>query len=228
MVAAADAMLMPFDERAGVYAQDDAFFGKQPWPFADTPTSEYPLLLHHHPLKLYRHQVSKQADAVLALALMPGRFEQPMARRMIDAYAAVTVHDSTLSASAFATACARAGDAAAAVGYWRTALLTDACDLFGNTGHGLHMAAMAGSWTTIAMGFGGMSVLDGVLCFDPIAIPEIGTYCFRVVFRGSLVEVTVDGADATYELLDGAPVMVSHKGDEITLRGPKVSMGLVA
>ncbi|MFX7980996.1 family 65 glycosyl hydrolase, partial [Acinetobacter baumannii] len=90
--------------------------------------------------------VAKQADAVLAVALNPQRFEPEMRRRMVAAYEAVTVHDSTLSASAFAIAAARAGDGKRAADYWRVAALTDLANLFGNTDHGLHMAALAGSW----------------------------------------------------------------------------------
>ncbi|MEQ1384022.1 hypothetical protein ABLW58_25560, partial [Salmonella enterica] len=90
--------------------------------------------------------------------LLPEAFADTMRQRMVETYEATTTHDSTLSASAFATAAARAGDGARAAHYWRVAALTDLSDLFGNTDHGLHMAALAGSWTTLAMGFAGMRV----------------------------------------------------------------------
>ncbi|HWU73407.1 MAG TPA: glycoside hydrolase family 65 protein, partial [Sphingomonas sp.] len=147
MVHAADEMLLPFDDERQVHAQDDGYFQLEPWPFDATPPAAYPLLLHFHPLIIYRHRVSKQADAALALALMPDAFDPAMRRRMLDTYEATTVHDSTLSASAFATAAAHAGDGPRAAHYWRVAALTDLNDLFGNADHGLHMAALAGSWT---------------------------------------------------------------------------------
>ena len=182
MTRAATEMLLPFDEARQIHAQDDGFFGKQPWPFAETPANRYPLLLHFHPLTIYRHQVAKQADAVLATVLLRDQFDPAMRRRMLDAYEAVTVHDSTLSASAFAAAAAGVGDAARATRYWRVSLLTDLLDLFGNSGHGLHMAALAGSWTALAMGFAGMRTTEGRLSFAPIAMPEIGAYTFRVSY----------------------------------------------
>lgn len=210
---AADAMLLPFDDARQVFAQDDRFFQKQPWPFATTPDAHFPLLLHYHPLTIYRHQVAKQADAVLAVALLPERFAPDMRRRMIDTYEAITVHDSTLSASAFATAAARARDAERAFSYWRASTLTDLADLFGNSGHGLHMAALAGSWSSIAFGFAGLCVRDERLCFDPIPQPELGRYAFAVRFRQSRVQLSVTGRHVSYTRLEGPPVPLMH-GDE--------------
>jgi alpha,alpha-trehalose phosphorylase len=197
MVRAADAMFLPFDEARQVYAQDDAYFRLALWPFDETPAQSYPLLLHFHPLAIYRRQVSKQADAVLALALMPEAFDASMRQRMLETYEATTVHDSTLSASAFATAAARAGDGARAAHYWRIAALTDLADLFGNADHGLHMAALAGSWTALVMGFAGMRVDGDVLYFDPVEIPGFGEYRFTVAFRGAEVDVAVSGRSAS-------------------------------
>ncbi len=208
MRAAADAMLLPFDEERGIYLQDDGFFGKQPWPFATTPPEHYPLLLHYHPLTIYRHQVAKQADAVLALALMPDRFGAEVRRRMLDAYEAVTVHDSTLSASAFAIAAARAGDGKRARQYWQVAALTDLGNLFGNTDHGLHMAALAGSWSAISWGFAGLHIDGDVLCVDPVAVQGIDDYAFSISFRGSLIRIAIRDAKACFTLLEGAPVLV--------------------
>jgi alpha,alpha-trehalose phosphorylase len=217
MERAADAMYRPFDAARDIYAQDDNFFSKAPWPIADTPAEHFPLLLHHHPLTIYRHRVAKQADAVLATVFLRDSFDEAMRRRMLDAYEEVTVHDSTLSASAFAAAAASVGDAERAFRYWRVSALTDLSDLFGNSGHGLHMAALAGTWTALAMGFGGLRSLGGSLSFAPISAPQLGRYAFVVQFRGSQIAVAVDGKQATYELLAGGPVTFDHCGETIQL-----------
>lgn len=215
MVRAADEMLLPFDDERQVYAQDDSYFQLEPWPFDATPDAAYPLLLHFHPLIIYRHRVSKQADAVLALALMPDAFDPAMRRRMLDTYEATTVHDSTLSASAFATAAARAGDGVRAAHYWRVAALTDLNDLFGNADHGLHMAALAGSWTTLAMGFAGMCVDGDTLCFDPVEIPGLPDYRFTVAFRGAQVDVAVSGRTASVSVRGDRAVAIRVAGREV-------------
>jgi alpha,alpha-trehalose phosphorylase len=217
MVAAADAIFLPFDAARQIYAQDEGFFAKQPWPFDRTPADSWPLLLHFHPLHIYRHRVAKQADAVLAIALLPEAFDPAMRKRMVAEYETWTVHDSTLSASAFATAAARAGDGDKALDYWTVAAMTDLADLFGNTDHGLHMAALAGSWTTVAMGFAGLQVDDDALAFDPVAIPGVSGYRFTIVFRGSRIEVAVKGKQASFRLLAGRPVSVRYGGETTLL-----------
>jgi len=215
---AADAMLLPFDEARGIYAQDDAFFSLQPWPFAATPADRYPLLLHYHPLTIYRHRVSKQADAVLLVAILPDRFDIEMRRRMLDAYETTTVHDSTLSASAFATVAAQVGDAARAARYWRLSVLTDLLNLFDNSDHGLHMAALAGGWTALVSGFGGMQMTDGQISFAPDALPGIGAYAFRVRILGRQIEVACDAeGQASYRLISGEPITLLDHGKPLTL-----------
>lgn len=215
MMRAAERMFLPTDNERQVYAQDDAYFALDPWPIEATPPDSYPLLLHFHPLAIYRRRVSKQADAVLAVALMPEMFDAAMRQRMLDVYEATTVHDSTLSASAFATAAAHAGDGARAERYWRVAALTDLNDLFGNADHGLHMAALAGSWTTLAMGFAGMRVDGDVLCFDPVEIPGLSDYRFTVAFRGTRIDVAVSGADASVSVCGDRPVAIRVAGKDL-------------
>ena len=225
MERAATAMFLPFDEERQIYAQDDAYFRLDPWPFETTPRDAYPLLLHFHPLAIYRRRVSKQADAVLALALLPDAFDASMRRRMLEAYEATTVHDSTLSASAFATAAARAGDGARAGHYWRVAALTDLADLFGNADHGLHMAALAGSWTTLVMGFAGMRVDGDTLCFDPVEIPGLANYGFTVAFRGATVDVAISGQTASVSVRDGRRVAIRVGGQDVAPSGEIAQRG---
>jgi alpha,alpha-trehalose phosphorylase len=67
-------MTIPFDEVLGVHPQSEGFTQHQHWDFENTPPEHYPLLLHVPYFDLYRKQVVKQADLVLAMVLRPDAF----------------------------------------------------------------------------------------------------------------------------------------------------------
>jgi beta-phosphoglucomutase len=214
---AADAMYLPYDERLGIVAQDDTFLDKPRWDFAGTPPEKYPLLMHHHPLTLYRHQVCKQADALLALVLAGDNVDRATKRRSFDYYEAITVHDSTLSASTFAVLAAEIGYAEKAHDYFIEGLRVDLDDLHANTGHGAHMAAMAGSWLALTWGFGGLRISDGRIGFDPTLPPAWRGYRFGVVWKNRRITVAVDAQTASYTLTSGAPLSIVHAGKSLLL-----------
>ncbi|MGA9333079.1 MAG: beta-phosphoglucomutase, partial [Rudaea sp.] len=219
---AAEAMYLPYDERLGIVAQDDTFLDKPPWNFAATPPEKYPLLMHHHPLTLYRHQICKQADAVLALVLAGDNVDRDIKRRSFDYYKAITVHDSTLSASTFAVLAAEVGQAEEAQRYFHQTLRVDLDDLQSNTAHGAHIAAMAGSWLALAWGFGGLRVNhdpagEPRLAFDPIRPPAWRAYRFGIVWQGRHVVVAIDADGAHYTLSHGAALQILHAGEGLTL-----------
>lgn len=218
---AADAMYLPYDERLGIVAQDDTFLDKPVWDFAGTPADRYPLLMHHHPLTLYRHQVCKQADALLALVLAGDNVDRATKRRSFDYYESVTVHDSTLSASTFAILAAEVGHLEKAQRYFFETLRVDLDDRHHNTGHGAHMAAMAGSWLAVVWGFGGLRVghRDGAarLEFDPVLPPTWNGYRFGLLWQERRLAVTVDVAGVHYLLEEGAALDIAHGGEPFTL-----------
>jgi alpha,alpha-trehalose phosphorylase len=223
---AADAMRLPHDEPLGIIAQDDTFLGKPVWDFFGTREDQYPLLLHFHPLTLFRHQVCKQADAVLALVLAGEDIDRATKRRSFDYYETVTVHDSTLSASTFAVLAAEVGLVDKAETYFRGTLRVDLDDLHGNTSHGAHMAAMAGSWHALAWGFGGLRVLADAsgraqLKFDPVLPPSWSGYRFGVVWQGRRIDVAIDANGANYTLR-GEPLQIAHASETLTLDARKV------
>jgi len=221
---AADAMYLPYDEKLGIVAQDDTFLDKPLWDIQGTPPEKFPLLMHNHPLNLYRYQVCKQADALLAFVLADAtHVDEAVRRRSFDYYEAITVHDSTLSPSTFAVLAADLGDLDKAQAYFHENLRIDLDDLHENTSHGAHMAAMAGSWLGLAWGFGGMRVRDGKLGFAPKLPPGWRSYHFGVLWNGTRIRVTVDADGARYAYPDGVSHPVTGKRIDIdtATRGEK-------
>ena len=116
-------MYVPYDEKMKIVPQDDEFLSKQPWDFRNTPADHYPLLLFYHPLNIYRKQVIKQADVVLAMFLLGDTFSPETKKRNFDFYDPLTTGDSSLSSCVEAIIAAQTGDIDKAIRYGMAALL---------------------------------------------------------------------------------------------------------
>ena len=213
--AAARDMVLPWDERLGVHPQSEGFTGHQTWDFAGTSADQYPLFLHFPYFDLYRTQVVKQADLVLALHWRGDAFTDEEKARDFAYYEALTVRDSSLSACTQAVIAAEVGHLELACDYFGEAALFDLDDLENNTRGGLHIASLAGAWIAAVAGFGGMRDHDGELTFAPQLPTRLDRLAFRLVFRGRRLKVDVTKAEAVYTLLDGNPLGVGHHGKTI-------------
>ena len=225
---AADLMRVPRDESLGIHAQDDCFLTRAVWDFANTPRSKYPLLLHYHPLVIYRHQVLKQPDVVLAQVLLPRDFSMAEKKRNFDYYDPLTTGDSSLSPCIQSVAAAELGYETKAYRYFLETARMDLDDVNGNVADGVHLAAMAGSWVSLVYGFAGFRDDGGRLSFAPRLPTAWRRLAFRLLVRGSLLAVSLSGRQATYHLLDGDPLEVLHFGHPLRV-GPDapVTAGLV-
>lgn len=224
--AAAAAMRLPYDEALGIHEQDDSFLSKKPWDFANTPTDNYPLLLHYHPLVIYRHQVCKQADVVLALLLLSEEFALEDKRRDFDFYERVTTHDSSLSSCIFSIVASEIGYRDKAYAYFMETARLDLDNTHANTEYGVHTAAMAGTWLGVAYGFGGMRLLESGLRFAPTLPGQWTGYRFQVRVHGALLAVEVSPGGAGYRLLEGERLLLTHHGEaiELTAAQPHIHM----
>jgi alpha,alpha-trehalose phosphorylase len=214
---AAGRMALPYDAALGIHEQDDSFLGKKAWDFAGTPKENYPLLLNYHPLVIYRHQVCKQADVVLALLLLSEQFTLDDKKRDFDYYEAVTTHDSSLSSCIFSIIASEVGYAGKAYDYFMETARLDLDDTHGNTHYGVHTAAMAGTWMGVAYGFAGMRVTDGALRFAPTLPAQWTHYSFKIHIRGALLQVRVDAAQVEYTLLQGVSLQFRHRAERVSL-----------
>ncbi|UKK85825.1 beta-phosphoglucomutase [Sphingopyxis sp. BSN-002] len=223
--AAADAMWLPVDPALGVNPQDDAFLGRPELPgLAASGDRHGPLLMRYHPMILFRHQVAKQGNVVQAMAM--DLVEMPLSRqrRNFDYYSRVTTHDSTLSSVSFAIAAARLGDETAALRFMHECAFVDLENRHGNTSHGLHMAALAGSWLILAQGWGGLRLDGAAPAFRPQLPSAWNGYSFRLQWRGSTIELAVDAVGCTYRLLAGEPLDVVDHGRALRIDAQPVMM----
>jgi alpha,alpha-trehalose phosphorylase len=211
----AQAMYIPYDETLGVHPQADGFTRHQVWDFAATRAEQYPLLLHFPYFDLYRKQVVKQADLVLAMHRRGDAFTAAQKARNFSYYERLTVRDSSLSACIQAVIAAEVGHLGLAYDYLAEAALMDLDDLEHNTRDGLHMAALAGTWIALVVGLAGMRDRDGTLSFAPRLPEELSRLAVTISLRRRRLAVDVRAATATYTLLDGEPMRIAHHGQPI-------------
>src|SRR5581483_1407839 len=214
---AARAMVIPWDDELGVHPQSEAFTSHQVWDFEHTRADQYPLLLHFPYFDIYRKQVVKQADLVLALHVCSDAFTAEEKARDFDYYEALTVRDSSLSAPTQAVVAAEVGHLELAYDYFAEAALMDLRDLEHNTCDGLHIASLAGTWIAAVAGFGGMREHDGKLTFAPRLPARLERLAFRLLFRGRRLLVEATKSAATYTLLDGPPLEIEHHGEAVVV-----------
>jgi alpha,alpha-trehalose phosphorylase len=214
---AAAAMYIPFDERLGVHPQHEGFTHYARWDFKNTPEEKYPLLLHYPYFQLYRKQVVKQADLVLAMYLRSEAFTAEEKAANFAYYEPLTVRDSSLSACTQAVLAAEVGQLDLAHDYLAEAALMDLRDVEHNTSDGVHMASLAGAWLALVAGFGGMRAGNGPLAFSPRLPDGISRLMFRIRYRGRKLSVTISGSRVRYQLVEGDPLPVTHHGEEFEL-----------
>ncbi|GAA0453104.1 glycosyl hydrolase family 65 protein [Streptomyces sp. NPDC046215] len=214
---AAATMAMPYNDKLGVHEQSAGFTGHQVWDFAGTRPDQYPLLLHFPYFDLYRKQVVKQADLVLAMYKRGDAFTAAQKARNFAYYEALTVRDSSLSACCQAVMAAEVGHLNLAHAYLGEAALMDLEDLENNTRDGLHIASLAGTWLALVAGFGGMRHAGGVLSFAPKLPEKLTRLAFSVQVRGRRLRVEVAGTSATYTLVEGEPLELRHEDRPVTV-----------
>jgi alpha,alpha-trehalose phosphorylase len=218
---AAESMYLPYDDALGVHPQAEGFTRHQVWDFAGTPPDHYPLLLHYPYFDLYRKQVVKQADLVLAMHLCGTEFTAEQKARNFAYYEPLTVRDSSLSACTQAVIAAETGHLALAFDYLGEAALIDLQDLEHNTRDGVHIASLAGAWLVLVCGFAGLRQYDGLISFAPRLPEGLTRLAFTLLVRAQRLKVEVTHQSARYELSGGAPLGITHYGAKLTLEAGK-------
>ncbi|MEV8068633.1 glycosyl hydrolase family 65 protein [Streptomyces sp. NPDC085995] len=214
---AAEAMNIPYNSELGVHEQHAGFTRYQRWDFAGTRADQYPLMLHFPYFDLYRKQVIKQADLVLAMYTCGAEFDAEHIARNFAYYEPLTVRDSSLSACVQAVIAAQAGHLRLAYDYAAEAALMDLEDLEHNTRDGLHIASLAGTWMALVTGFGGTRRSGDALEFAPRLPEKFSRLAFSLRFRGRRLKVEITQETATYTLLAGPELTVRHHGDAVPL-----------
>lgn len=218
---AGENMYLPYDETLKINAQDDSFLKKDRWDLKNTPADKFPLLLNYHPLTLYRYQVLKQADTVLAHFLLEDEQDFETMKNSYDYYEAITTHDSSLSSCVHSIMASKLGYHDKAYDYFNETARLDLENTHGNTKDGLHMANMGGTWLGIVYGFAGLRLKENGLSFAPSLPTEWNSYEFRLQYQGRILKIRKDREVVAYTVLRGDQLEIVHNGESLVLESGK-------
>lgn len=216
--AAAEAMHIPYSEGLGIHPQDEVFLEREVWDLENTPREQRPLLLHFHPLVIYRYQVLKQADVVLALYLQGNHFTDEEKLADFEYYDPLTTGDSTLSAVVQAILAAEVGYQDLAREYFSQSIFVDLGDLHHNAADGVHVASAGGVWTALVAGFGGMRDHYGELSFDPRLPKDWPSLSFSLQWQGTSLKVEITADELRVDAGAGEPVAFSVRGESLVVQ----------
>jgi len=179
-------LILHHDNDLNIDAMDASFLSKPEWP---STYAKRPLLLHYHPLTIYRHQILKQADTVLAHVLLHDRDKKIM-KNSFDYYETRTTHDSSLSACIHSIQAARLGDLELSYDYYIQTLATDLDNVHGNTHMGLHFANIGGVYLSLLYGFLGFKT-DPMISLSPRLPKDIKHLKMPLRFHGQRLDVSI-------------------------------------
>ena len=213
---AAKKMYLPYDQKRQLIKQDESFFDKEIWPFEETTDEKYPLLLHYHPMIIYKYQVCKQADSLLAEMLFPEDYSKEQLSRDYQYYESITTHDSSLSRSIFSILASRTNQYEKGYSYFMDTALMDLTDLQGNVKDGIHAANMGGSWLSMIYGFAGLICKTDEISVQNCLPKEIQSLVFRLKIRGNTIQFMIK-EEITAEIIEyGQQITIQR--DKSTIR----------
>lgn len=199
-------MYLPYNEELKINAQDDTFLSKAVWDFENTPEDKYPLLLNYHPLTIYRYQVLKQADTVLAHFLLEDEADFETIKNSYDYYEKLTTHDSSLSCAVYSIMASKVGYLEKAYEYFIETARLDLDDTHGNTKDGIHTANMGGTWMSIVYGFAGLRIKDDYISLNPRIPANWGRLKFNFVYKGASVHVDIRKDKTEVSIQTNSPI----------------------
>ena len=204
-----DKMYLPYDEDLGIFVQHDGFLDKDIQPVSSIPKDQLPINQHWSWDKILRSPYIKQGDVLQGIWDFIDDFSEREKKRNFDFYEPLTVHESSLSPAIHSVLAADLHYEDKAVElYERTARL-DLDNYNNDTSDGLHITSMTGGWLAMVQGFAGMRVHDdGTLSYKPFLPKKWNSYSFRQVFRGRVIEVSVDEDGAHFKLISGEPLEI--------------------
>ncbi|MGB3591717.1 MAG: glycoside hydrolase family 65 protein [Nonlabens sp.] len=209
----ADNMYLPYDEKLGVYLQQDGFLDKEITPVSQLPADSRPINQKWSWDRILRSCYIKQADVLQGFYFFEDHFSKAELEKHFDFYEPLTVHESSLSPCVHSIQAAKLDRMDQAYEFYLRTSRLDLDDYNKEVEEGCHITSMAGTWMSIVEGFGGLQIVDDKPNFTT-RLPENWTsFSFKINFRNQILKVDVAKDNTTVTLESG------DKAQEIKING---------
>ena len=199
------------------------FTTHETWNFAATRAGPVPALAPLSYFDLYRKQVVKQPDLVLAMQTCAHTRSPPSRRR--------ATSPTTRRGRCATRRCRpaprrssrpRPGHLELALDYLAEAALIDLQDWQRNTRDGLHLAALRARGRRSWLASAGCGYQQTPWPSRPRLPSGITRLSFRIRYRGRRLRLVITAKQVRYELLAGEPLLITHHGERVWLADPPV------
>lgn len=227
----AQKMNILFNKETGLFEQQEGYFNL---PYVDVkaiPHTEFPLYKNWEYGRIFRNSMTKQPDVLLFLFFFSRQYSMDIKRVNYEYYEPRCSHESSLSPAIHSILASELGKHEEAYDFSSYASRLDLDDYNRNTHEGLHITSMAATWMNIVYGFGGMRSDGALLSFNPSLPAKWKSYSFKIIYRDSILCVTVKSNSVRFRTITGQPVtillydkehMVDKEGFEVRLKDKSI------
>jgi maltose phosphorylase len=202
----AEKMIIPYDGETGIYEQHEGFFDLPHIDVDTIPVTDFPLYHNWSYDRIYRNDMIKQPDVLMFMFLYNQSFTLAEKRANYDYYEPRCIHESSLSPSLHSILACELGKKQEAFDFFRFAARIDLDNYNRNTAEGVHVTSIAAAWMNVVFGYGGLRSDGDRLVLAPTIPEHWQSYRFQVVYRSSLLRVSVTQDSARIQLIDGPTV----------------------
>ena len=215
MKTVAENMYFPYDEKLGIYLQQDGFLDKELVTVADLDKAQRPINQKWSWDRILRSPYIKQADTLQGFYFFEDHFTTEELKKHFDFYEPFTVHESSLSPCIHSIQAAKLNQMEQAYTFYLRTSRLDLDDYNHEVHEGLHITSMAGTWMSIVEGFGGMRLKNNTLHFEPKIPAQWQGYSFKINFRNQILKVEIKPNETKFLLEGSKSIAVFVNGNEV-------------
>ncbi len=222
----ADNMYLPKHVEKDIFEQHEGFFDLPHIDVNAIPVEEFPLYHHWTYDRIYRNDMIKQPDVLMAMLLFNSQFTQEQLRLNYEYYEPKCIHESSLSPSVHSILASQLKKHQEAYDFFGFATRMDLDNYNRNTNEGLHTTSIAAAWMNIVYGFGGMRSDGPMLSFSPTIPKNWDSYSFNVTYKDVVISIKVTKTEVILHTKNAEKLELLVYGNKVVVSQEKMKINI--